>query len=506
MTDKEKIKYLEHEVELLKAEIETYKRLIFGKKTEKTNVCVSVDQLSLFDFDETLEEPTLEEQPREEIIVPSYKRKKSKGKKARLIKELPVEEIHHYLEDEMCQCQSCQSHLRCIGVSSKTEEIVHIPAKLINRVHYHYAYECTQCKKEAIKDEIIKGPVYRLPLRNSLCSASLLAMVMEKKFQYYLPLYRQEQQFKEMGLEVSRATLANWLIQVANQYFAPLMNYLACELMAQDVLHADETPYRVNKSDKKTHYFWTFRSGERSEYPIVLFYCHDGRRKDIVEAHLSTFKGYLHTDGYAAYRHLSHVTPVGCLAHVRRKFVDATQHEKSQLALEGLNYCNKLFEIDREGMGKGYSTEEMYDYRIAESYPIFQEFVSWAQKWQDKVSRKSKLAGAIRYFLSQKEAVGNVYLDGRLSLSNNAAERGIRPIAMGRKNWLFSDSEDGGRANGLYHSLVETAKANGISPRKYIEYLLTELPQHSNGLKNVEWEAYLPWHPNVQEICKEISN
>lgn len=502
-----KNKSLEHEVNVLKAEIDALKRLIFGKKTEKTKEIASANQLSLFDFDEALVKPDEEfSQPDTEAVeVASHKRKKSKGKKARLVADLPTEEVHHFLEEEACHCKMCQSHLRQIGVSSQVEEIVYIPEKLVKQIHYHYAYECPECKKDAIVDEIVKGPVYRLPLRNSLCSASLLAMIAEKKFQYYLPLYRQEQQFKAMGLEVSRATLANWLIQVANQYIAPLMDYLAHELMAQDVLHADETPYRVNKSDKKTHYFWTFRSGEKSEHPIVLFYCHDGRRKAIVEEHLASFKGYLHTDGYAAYRQLPHTIPVGCLAHVRRKFIDATHHERSRLASEGLAYCNKLFELDCYGREQGYSAEQMYAYRMRESYPIFQAFVAWAEKTLNDISRKSKLARAIRYFMAQQEAIGNVYLDGRLSLSNNAAERGIRSIAMGRKNWLFSDSEDGGKANGLYHSLVETAKANGLCPKKYIEYLLTELPQLGNDLKNVEWEAYLPWHPRIQELCRENS-
>ena len=351
---------------------------------------------------------------------------------------------------EECVCPDCDGDLKEIGTELKRRELVFIPAQLKRLDHIQHAYKCLTCSEKSDKDKILKAPVPKAPLAHSLGSASIIAHTIHQKFNLKVPNYRQESDWEKLGLPISRKEIANWHIKSAQYYLKPLYNLLSDILREQSVLHADETSYRVLESDTNLTYFWTFLSGKNEEQGIILYHHNQRRNGQVAKEVLGDFKGYLHCDMWSAYRSLDEdeVTLVGCWAHVRRKFFEAMPKnaDSNSLAKKGLSYCDQMFALEKQW--EELDPEVRHQKRQEQLRPLMEEFFDWCR--EQYVLPESKLGRALKYSLDYESTFKTVLEDGRLVLSNNLAERAIKSLVMGRKNWLFSQSLEGaeiGRAH-----------------------------------------------------------
>ena len=483
------------ENQLLREQVAYLTNKLFGKSSEKM---VDPDgQLDLFSDDESfsLAETTEEKTEVEEI---HYKRKKKIGHKAELIKDLPVRQVFLELPDEACTCDWCNTPMKKIGKNHVRDEIVFIPATMYKKEYYTYAYACPHCKKNDT-DVIKRAEVPKAPIKNSLSSPTSLAQLHHQKTEMSLPYYRQEKEWANYGLKVSRKTLANWFILSSEKWLLPIWKRLKTKLLDEHYLHADETYYRVLDVDKTNTYYWLFQTAEAATHQIALYQHEKSRSGLIPKQFLERFTGFLHCDAYSGYQQVDGVKLVNCWAHLRRYFVDAKGvATKETKADQGIAFCQKLFEIEKRA--KDVSSEERYEMRQKEAVPLLHGFWKWIESFT--VLTGSKLGKAVNYAVNHKEGFMNFLLDGNCVISNNLAERSIRPTTIGRKNWLFSKSLRGAVANGLSYSIVQTAKLNGLSPTKYLTYLFEKLPNEPK-IKNPEaLDAYLPWSKEVQLNCK----
>ena len=305
----------------------------------------------------------------------------------------------------------------------------------------------------------------------------------------------------------SRATMANWIIRCSQDYLSPVTGYLQKQLLKRDIIHCDETPIQVLKEEGKKpqtkSYMWLYRTGNDEKHPIILYDYQPSRNGDHAVMYLKDFKGYVHSDGYFGYNKLTGITRIGCWAHLRRKFVEAIPAKKSSdapftSAETGRQYCDKLFAI--EDRLKDLSAEERYRKRLELEKPVLDAF--WC--WLDSLNplKGSALGKAVTYAKNQKPYMENYLLDGRCSLSNNAAENAIRPFTVGRKNWLFADTPKGATASAVVYSLVETAKANGLNVNKYLEYVL-QFMSATDWRNNPEFlDEIMLWDVGVQKRCR----
>lgn len=479
----------------------------FGRSSEQ----VPFDQMSFFNeaeavsYGQILPEPTLDQ------VRP---RKKQKGHKAKLTKDLPTETILYRLSEEEMDCPTCEMPLHEMKTEIRKELTV-IPAQVMVTEHVQSVYACRNCQNNGSgKTPIVYAPMPKPVLENSLASPSMLAYVMSRKYADAMPLYRQEQQFQKEGLALSRQTLANWVVKASEKHLSLLYERMQGELLKSQVLHADETVLEVlrepGREASTQSYMWLFRtSGDR--VPIVLYNYTPGRSGDYAKQFLAGFSGYLHTDGYAGYHKLSDgndppdVIQVGCWAHARRRFMDAKKAlSKGETVTStnidrGLSYCNQLFHLETQC--KDLPFEKRYQYRLENALPVLEGYFSWVRSMENKVLPKSKLGDAILYSLRQETKLRNYLLDGRLEISNNRAERSIKPFVIGRKNWLFSNTPKGARASAVIYSIIETAKENHLKPFAYLEYLFHQLPNldHSNP---AVLDRLLPWAESLPDSCR----
>ena len=365
---------------------------------------------------------------------------------------------------------------------------------------------CPSCKHKGIPF-IRKAVTPKSVLNHSLASPSSVARVMYHKYVNGIPLYRQEKDWEQTGIGLSRATMANWIIRSSEDHLMPVVEHLRKELMKRDIIHCDETPVQVLKEEGKKpqtkSYMWLYRTGNDGKSPIILYDYQPSRNGDHAATYLKNFQGYVHSDGYSGYNKLTGITRIGCWAHLRRKFVEAIPAKKSPgnpltSAEIGRQYCDKLFAI--EDSLKGLTSEERKVKRLELEKPVLEAF--WC--WLDSVNalKGSALGKAVTYAKNQKPYMENYLLDGRCSLSNNAAENAIRPFTVGRKNWLFADTPKGASASAAVYSLVETAKANGLNVFEYLNYLLLYMPDTPWQQRPELLDDLMPWSPDVQAECK----
>ncbi|WP_227739640.1 IS66 family transposase [Vibrio sagamiensis] len=396
----------------------------------------------------------------------------------------------------MCQC--CQSALCKMGEST-SEKLVYIPAKLYVEVTERPKYVCRECDRKGEKNTVLMAAPPPSMIPKSIATPSLLAQIITNKYHYALPLYRQESLFKQHGIKLSRKTMSQWILKCAEK-LEPLIALLKENLLAQEVLFADETTLTVLNDERKKSYIWLYgcgpdRGGDAQSPGIVLFdYQGESRGHHCPASYLSDYDGYLHVDGYEAYEK-TNAKLVGCWAHARRKFVEAEQSQPKGKQVKGgkiqsaINWFQKLYRIE-QGI-KGKTQEERYQQRQSQTEPLLKAFKTWLDKSVSQVPPKSKLGVAINYSLNQWSKLTRVVEDGRLSIDNNRAERSVRPFTVGRNNWLFSNTHNGARASAVLYSLIETAKANDCEPYEYLEYLFRELPKLKSGDVH---RHLLPWH------------
>jgi transposase len=472
----------------------------FKSSSEKTNP----QQLELFNEAEKEAKPSLAEPTVEEI---TYRRRKKKGHREELLKDLPVETIEYRLSPEEQICSCCGESLHEMSTEVR-QELKIIPAQVSVVKHVRYVYACRRCEREDIQTPIITAPMPTPVLSGSLVSPSAMAHIMTQKYVEDMPLYRQEQQLARLGVALSRQTLANWMVQGAERWLRPLYERMREHLLKQDILHADETTLQVLKEPgrpaESTSYFWLYRTG-RVGPAIILYDYQTTRASKHPQRFLSGFKGYLHVDGYAGYNRLSDITLVGCWAHARRKFdealkaLPADKRNAEVPAKEGLNFCNQLFAIERELHDA--TPEERYEIRLKRSRPVMDAFLAWLNYQSPRVLPKSAFGQAISYCRNQWDKLEAFLKDGRLELDNNRGERSIKPFVIGRKNWLFSNTPKGAKASATIYSIIETAKENGLNPFSYLQYLFEELP--NLDIKEQDTiDKLLPWSSALPLKCR----
>ena len=484
------VKYYEEQLRLAK-------HRQFGVSSEKTEC---PEQLDLFDEAENTADPDLPEPKLEEI---TYKRRKRAGKREDDLSGLPVETVEHSLPQEERVCPECGGAMHVMGHDCRRELKV-IPAKVVVVEHKQDVYSCRDCEKNNDHVPIVKSPMPEPVIKGSLASASAVAHIMTQKYVMYSPLYRQEQAWEREGVVLSRQTMANWVIKCAFDWLALIYIRMVACLLAHDILHADETTVQVLKEPGRKpqtkSYMWLYRTSGETKTPIVLYEYQQTRHHEHPKAFLKKFKGYLLTDGLHQY-HLLDVTNVGCWAHVRRKFDDALKvMEENQRpgsrAQKGQDFCSQLFALERSYTN--LTPDERYERRFRESKPLADAFFAWVSDAKGKVLPQSTLGKALTYACEQSPYLMNVYLDGRLEISNNRAERSIKPFVMGRKNWLFCNTPNGATASSIVYSIIETAKENGLKPFEYLEFLFESLPNTTTG----QIDSLLPWGKAVPDCCR----
>ena len=368
--------------------------------------------------------------------------------------------------------------------------------------YYTVTYACDHCEKDTGFAHIasVKPPV---PLmKHSLASPSSVADIMAKKYADGLPLARQEKIWAREGVELSRATMANWVVQCSQTWLTPLYKHMKQRLLEQGVIHADESVVQVLKEDGKPatseSRMWVYATGERSETPVRIFEYQPDRSGRRPESFLRGFTGCLVTDGYSGYNQVQKVTHCGCWAHMKRKWREAMPDGatvKTSKAAVGFQYCNKLFSLEK----KCVNLKDKYrkEYRQNIMLPVLEEYFCWVNTLDPE--KGSKLAEAVTYARNQKTALMAFAQHGDVPISNNLAENAIRPFAVGRKNWLFCDTVKGAESSAIVYSMVETAKANGIDPYDYLFYVLSVLPYLGKSVSHEKLETLMPWSGEVQQ-------
>ena len=450
--------------------------------------------------DLSVPEPALEE------AVGGYKRKAKKPKATReeILAGLPVVEVLCTVPDEDRNCPYCNAPMEVIGKKVVREELRIIPAK-VERIQYvQEVLGCPECKKDSAS--VIVGAETPSPLlKHSLASPSTVAYVMYQKYGNSIPLYRQEANWKQLGVKLPRATLANWVIKCGIDYMEPVYEQLHQHLLERDIIHADETPCQVLREEGKTaqskSYMWLYGSGNDGLPPIRLYDYQPSRGGYHAEEFLKGFSGYLICDGFSGYNKLKGVIRCGCLAHMRRYWNEAlpgkSRKSSDKTPAEiGLNYCNQLFELEKEYADLDADTRKAK--RLETESAIWEAYWSWLETV--KPAGGSRLAKAVTYAKNQKPYMENYLLDGRCSISNNIAENIARPYAVGRKNFLFHDTVKGARASSIIYSLVETAKLNDLNIYAYLETVLLYMPDYKNEPEGIE--ELMPWSDMIQQRCR----
>ena len=485
--------------------VEYLKKKLFASSSEKTKKDAFPGQLDLFNEAEAAADPSVPE-PTLEEAVGGYKRKARKQKATReeILAGLPVVEVPCTVPDEDRNCPYCNTPMEVIGKKVVREELRIIPAK-VERIQYvQEVLGCPECKKDGAS--VVAGAETPSPLlKHSLASPSTVAYVMYQKYVNSIPLYRQEADWKQLGVKLSRATLANWVIKCGIDYMEPVYGHLHQCLLERDIIHADETPCQVLKEDGKTaqsrSYMWLYGSGNDGLPPIRLYDYQPSRGGYHAEEFLKGFSGYLICDGFSGYNKLKGVIRCGCLAHMRRYWKEAlpgkSRKSSDKTPAEiGLNYCNQLFELEKEYADLDADTRKAK--RLETEPAIWEAYWSWLETVNP--AGGSRLAKAVTYAKNQKPYMENYLLDGRCSISNNIAENIARPYAVGRKNFLFHDTVKGARASAIIYSLVETAKLNNLNIYAYLETVLLYMPDYKNEPEGIE--ELMPWSEMIQQRCQ----
>ena len=485
--------------------VEYLKKKLFASSSEKTKKDAFPGQLDLFNEAEAAADPSVPE-PTLEEAVGGYKRKARKQKATReeILAGLPVVEVPCTVPDEDRNCPYCNTPMEVIGKKVVREELRIIPAK-VERIQYvQEVLGCPECKKDGAS--VIVGAEIPSPLlKHSLASPSTVAYVMYQKYGNSIPLYRQEANWKQLGVKLPRATLANWVIKCGIDYMEPVYGHLHQCLLERDIIHADETPCQVLKEDGKTaqsrSYMWLYGSGNDGLPPIRLYDYQPSRGGYHAEEFQKGFSGYLICDGFSGYNKLKGVIRCGCLAHMRRYWKEAlpgkTRKSSDKTPAEiGLDYCNQLFELEKEYADLDADTRKAE--RLETEPAIWEAYWSWLETVNP--AGGSRLAKAVTYAKNQKPYMENYLLDGRCSISNNIAENIARPYVVGRKNFLFHDTVKGARASAIIYSLVETAKLNNLNIYAYLETVLLYMPDYKNEPEGIE--ELMPWSEMIQQRCQ----
>ena len=486
------------EIEKLKVQLARLRRQQFGRSSEKIDRIIEQLELMLDELETEAADGPMTGGPVAATLTDeddsAAVRKKSSGRRP-LPEHLPRREIVHTPD---CTCPGCGGAMRKVG-EDVSEVLDYIPGRFQVIRHIRPALSCRRC------ESMVQMPMPSLPVERGRPSAGLLAHILVSKYCDHTPLYRQAGIYAREGVDLDRAVMANWVgksVWIA----APLIEAISDHVMAATALHGDDTPVPVlapGAGKTKTGRLWVYLRDERPYAgpapPAVIYRYSPDRKGEQPQRHLVQFRGFLHADGYAGFGALyqaergkpAPVTEVFCWAHVRRKFHDL-HLAGSPLAKEALDRIGRLFDIERAANGLPPDVRQRI--RQSRALPVIEELAAFLDASLPRLSGKSDLAAAIRYARSRWEALTRYLADGRLEISNNAAERAIRPLALGRKNWLFAGSDTGGERAAAMYTLIETAKLNGLDPQAYLRDVLGHIAGHPiNRIAEL-----LPW--NIDQV------
>jgi transposase len=386
-------------------------------------------------------------------------------------------------------CAACGGKLKPLG-EDVTEELDYVPGRfVVNRI-VRPRLACTCC------EAICQAPLPSRPIERGRPGPGLLAHVLVAKYGDHLPLYRQSQIFEREGIDLNRSTLADW-VGKSTALLEPLADAIGRHVLGGSAIFADDTPIKLQApgtGKTKTARIWTYVRDERPwlgpDPPAACYRFTVDRKGEHPASHLRGFQGWMHADGYAGFNELYRsggVREVACLAHIRRKFVDVFQSEGSVIAEEAIKRIAGLYAVEKEGRGR--SPDERVRLRQAHAKPILDDLESWLHAQLPKISGKSELAKAIRYALARMRKL-RPYLDqGCLEADNNGAERALKPVALGRKNYIFVGSAGGGRSAAIAYTLIGSAKLNGVDPQAWLTEVLGQIADH----KITRIDELLPW-------------
>jgi len=455
---------MQHTITALKFELSELKRLIFGAKSEKHHCQID-------------NQPTLFELPKEEVIETqteeiTYTRKKTKTKKQAFRLELPA---HLPRKTEIINPEFLPENAVYIN-SIVTEILEYEPANIFVRRIVRNKYKIAQTDE---KTSIIIADLPSLPIPKSNAGASMLAHILISKFVDHLPFYRQSQIFKRQKLNIPESTMGGWF-SASCRLLEPLYEVLKKKVLSTDYIMADETPIPVQTHEKQgaTHkgYHWVYCDPVKK---LVLIDYQKSRAREGPNELLKKYKGYLQTDGYTAYNNLSnqlHITQLACMAHARRKFEHAKDNDRSRSDW-ALRMIGKLYVIEDQAQEKSLSPEAIKDLRQKESKPILMEIETWLNENLNQTLPQSPIGKAIAYTLTLWPRLKRYIEDGRFHIDNNLIENSIRPIALGRKNYLFAGSHKAAQQAAIIYSLLATCKLNDIEPYQWLMKTLSVIPE-----------------------------
>ena len=482
-------------VEKLKAQLATLRRARFGQSSEKLDRQIDLLELVIGD----LEEAEAENEARQDAAAATagaaarHKPERS-GNRRPLPPHLPREIVAH---PGVCACPVCGSErLRKID-DDEREVLESVPSHFKVIVHQRPKLSCRDC------ETITQPPMPTLPIERGRPGAGLIAHVVVSKFCDHLPLNRQSEIYAREGVELERSTLADWVGRAA-WLLGPLAARIGDYVRAGPTIHADDTPIPVQDPGRgrtKSGRLWVVVRDEGtwgSSNPPAAYYRYSSDRKgEHAQALLASARGFLHADAYAGFDKLyepdpetgrPRLEPVACWAHARRELFDEHARTKSPIARQALEKIGAIFAIERDINGQ--SADARRAVRQAQSAPLLVDLKAYLDASLGRISRKSELAGAIRYSLNRWEALCRFVADGRLEMTNNAAERAIRPLTLGRRNWTFLGSDSGGERAAVFYTLIQSCKLNDVNPEAYLTDLIGRIGDHPAR----RLDELLPWN------------